>query len=537
MTDIFISYARSTEAQAHQVAEALRGLGYAVWRDDEIPAHRAFNDVIEEHLKAAKAVVVIWSQQAVRSEWVRSEADRARAEHKLVQLTVDGAPPPMPFDQIQCVDLSGWRGDTETPGWRRVAASVAELMGAPAYVAPPRPAQSSPVTPGKASIAVLSFSNLSGDSEQDYFTDGMVVEITNALSRFKSLFVVASGSSLSLKDRELSPVEAARRLGVRYVLEGSVRKASDRIRVAAQLIDAESGSQIWAQRFDDTLADIFELQDKVALGVAAVIEPTVQAAELRRAAARPTESLGAYDLYLRALALSRTVRKRETEQALELFDRAVELDPNYGAALARAARARSLMVYYRWSDEVERLEREADELAERALRVAGDDALVVADCAVVLGRQNKERRFELLRRAIALNPGAAAVWVMSGAYHMHHGEPEIAIEHLQRSLQLDPLSESSRDARLFIAIARFEQRRFEEAVALFREVDHTHPSSQATLASAYGHLGRTTEARDALARYRELSPVPPDVAVTNFFAKAEHQKLFLDGIALAADPK
>jgi adenylate cyclase len=259
---VFISYARSTAKEAQAVAGALRGLGHEVWLDDEIPAHRAYADVIEERLLAAGAVVVIWSAEAVKSQWVQSEADKARETGKLVQLNLDGAKLPMPFDRIQCADMTGWTGDLNAAGWKKVVASIADLVGgsAPAAV----PAANAPLPlPSKPSIAVMPFANLSGDPDQEYFVDGMVVEITNALSRFKSLFVIASGSTLSLKGNGVGPLEAAQQLGVRYVLEGSVRKAGNRVRISVQLIDAADGSQIWTNRFDDALDDVFDLQDKV----------------------------------------------------------------------------------------------------------------------------------------------------------------------------------------------------------------------------------------------------------------------------------
>ena len=231
MLDIFVSYARSTAHHAQAVAEALRALGYRVWLDDELPAHRAYADVIEERLRAAKAVVVIWSAEAAKSQWVQSEADRAREEDKLVQLTVDGARLPMPFDRIQCADLAGWTGDPEAPGWRKVAASVAELIGGAGVAAAPVMAPPPPSLPSKPSIVVLPFANLSGDAEQDYFADGMVEEIVAALTRIRSIFVIASGSGLSFKGKGVSAQEAARQLGVRYVLEGSVRKSAGTVRI------------------------------------------------------------------------------------------------------------------------------------------------------------------------------------------------------------------------------------------------------------------------------------------------------------------
>ncbi len=269
MADIFISYARSTAKQAQAVAEALRSQGYGVWLDDAIPAHRAYADVIEEELKALTAVVV-WSADAVKSQWVQSEADHAREAGKLVQLNIDGALLPMPFDRIQCADLTGWTGDADAPGWRRVAASIATLTAGAAAAPPAAPVvKALPQGQLKPSIAVMPFANLSNDPEQDYFVDGVVEEIVSALSRFKSLFVTSAGDGLVSDGKAMSPQDAAHQLGVRYLLEGSVRKSGGRVRIAVHLVDASNGAEIWADRLDDTMEDVFALQDRVAARVAA----------------------------------------------------------------------------------------------------------------------------------------------------------------------------------------------------------------------------------------------------------------------------
>src|SRR5579863_4792338 len=378
MSDVFISYARSTAKQANAAAEALRALGFSVWLDDELLAHHAYTHAIEEQLTAARAALVIWSTEAVKSEWVLSEANRAREDHKLVQLTVDGARLPMPFDQTQCADLAGWTGDAQAPGWRKVVASLAELIGGAAdRAAPPAPLP----LPSKPSIAVMPFANLSGDREQEYFADGMVLEIVEALSRIGSIFVIASSSTLSFKGKAVSAQDAARQLGVRYVLEGSVRKAGGRVRIGVQLIDAADGAQIWTHRFEDTLEDVFALQDSVALAVAGKIEPTVMQAEIRRASARPTDNLSSYDLYLRAIPLRRTFDRADMLGALDLLSRAITLDPAFGPALALAANCHRIIVLNLWSDDLESHRRLGLELAHRALKAAGDDADVLASVA------------------------------------------------------------------------------------------------------------------------------------------------------------
>jgi len=535
MSDVFISYARSTAKQARRVAEALRALGYSVWIDDDLPAHRTYSRVIEEQMTAAKAAVVIWSADAVQSEWVMSEANRAREDHKLVQVTIDTARLPMPFDTIQCADLADWTGDTETPGWRKVMSSIGTLAGGSARASAlaadaPRPLQ----LPIKPSIAVAPFANLSGDPDQEYFADGMVVEITGALSRFKSLFVIASSSTLSLKGQAVGAQEAARRLGVRYVLEGSVRKAGNRVRIAVQLIDATDGSQVWTNRFEDTLADVFELQDKVALSVANVIEPTMQSAEMRRASRRPTEDMGSYDLYLRARSLRQdSLRYADTFAALDLLDRAIAIDPDFGPALALASQCHDSIAMYGWSDDPQANRRQNIELAHRALKVAGDDADVLAAVAFVSGyyEQNWDAALGLIDRAIALNPGSSTVWHRSGMV-LWRSNPGLAAEHIETAMRLDPIGSNRASLTFSMAMVCFTQQRFSEAAVLLKEnVQQTDsPLGYAALAASYGQLGRIDEARRALARLGELSSNPAESYVQG---DPKTRELFLEGVALA----
>jgi adenylate cyclase len=534
MADVFISYARSTEAQARQMAEALRALGHEVWRDDELPAHRAYAEVIEERLRAAKAVVVLWSVEAVRSQWVRAEAELAREAGSLVQVSLDGATLPLPFNQIQCADLAGWGGDLDTPGWRKVTASVAELTGAPPTPAPSRP---DPALPNKPSIAVLPFANLSKDPEQEYFTDGMVEEIVAALSRYKSIFVIASGSTLAFKGKATAPKDAARQLGVRYVLEGSVRKAGARVRIAVRLIDAHDGAQIWGDRFEDTLEDVFALQDKVALSVAATLEPAVREAEIRRISHRPTANMGSYDLYLRAVALLRTYVWSEMPEVIRLVERAVELDPDFATAMAFAARCHYIVSLYGWMDQPDEHRRKALEFGRRAMRIASDDALVISNTAMLNAylRHDLEGAVVMADRAIALNPGSAAVWHASGSVRLLTGELDLAIEHLETSIRLNPVGPDRSGAMLFMAMARFQQHRFDNAIALANELfqQFENPTGCAILAASYGHMGQLELAAAALADYRRLSPQSIETFAQSVWRQEAQLKLFLDGIALA----
>lgn len=537
MSDIFISYARADALQAQRVAEALRTSGYSVWRDDELPAHRAYAGVIEERLDGAKAVVVLWSQHSARSEWVQSEADRARNARKLVQLSIDATALPMPFDRIQCADMAGWSGHPDAPGWRKVLESVAELVALAGSAPPPVNPAPALALPSKPSVAVLPFANLSGDAEQDYFADGMVEEITAALTRFKSIFVIASSSTLPFKGRSISSEVMARQLGVRYVLEGSVRKAMNRVRIAAKLIEADDGAQIWADRFEDTLDDVFALQDRVAQEVAGVIEPTVREAELRRAARRPTDNTTSYDCFLRAVPLWRELRPETLQKARAFVDQAVALDPQFGQALDTAALCRAIALTYGWSTDPDGDRAQAIELTQRALRSSGDDANVLAGVAntLVMLQADLATAKELLERAAQLNPGSATVWHMSGLVHVRLGEPEIGIAHLEMATRYDPLSLLRVHRDLAIGVARFQQGQMAEAVNLLKQAGDLFgsPHSPALLAAAYGHLGRTSEARQAFAVFRQRYAGPLQDAVVSWVSRPEHRKLLISGLELA----
>ena len=536
MSDIFISYARSTAAQPQQVADALRALGYGVWRDEELPAHRDYAEVIEERLRAAKAVVVIWSAEAVKSQWVRAEADLAREAGTLVQLSLHGATLPMPFNRTQCANLAGWTGEVDAPGWRKVAASVAELAGG--SHSPPAPIPDAPLPlPSNPSIAVMPFANLSGDPEQDYFADGMVVEITEALSRSRSIFVIASGSSLSFKGKSVTAGEAARQLGVRYVLEGNVRKAGGRVRIGVQLIEPEHGATIWIRRFEDTLEDVFALQDKVALAVAGAIEPTVQEAEIRRLSTRPTDHMGSYDLYLRAMATHRSGAKTGILQALDFLDRAVALDPAYGPALALAAHCHRMIYIFGWTEDPQAHRRQGLALADRALKAAGDDPEVLATVANVLTFLGGEPEVAvtLIDRAIALNPGSSRAWFMSGPMRLRIGDTDRAVAHLETALRLDPVGPFRVVQIGFLGQARLQQGRFSDAVPLLRESlqELENARCYAFLAACLGHLGRAAEAKAALARYHDLTDQPVVETARLFMSDPAQLQLVLDGVALA----
>jgi adenylate cyclase len=270
--------------------------------------------------------------------------------------------------------------------------------------------------PSKPSIAVLPFQNMSGDPEQEYFADGMVEEIITVLSRIRWLFVIARNSSFTYKGRAIDVKEVGRELGVRYVLEGSVRKGRNNVRINAQLIDAETNAHLWADRFDGGLEDVFELQAQIAESVAGVIEPALEAAEIRHSVERPTSDLTAYDFDLRALALTFTWEKNATIQALNLLEQSIERDSQFGLALAAAALRHFDLHVNGWSNNPDVNRQMGISLARRALQVAGDDANVLSAAGFVLAYFGEEIdvAMGLVDRALALNPSLARAWQRSG---------------------------------------------------------------------------------------------------------------------------
>ncbi len=389
--------------------------------------------------------------------------------------------------------------------------------------------------PDKPSIAVLPFANLSGDPEQEYFADGMVEEIISALSRISWLFVIARNSTLTYKGQAVDVKQVGRELGVRYVLEGSVRKGGNRVRIAGQLIDAETGTHLWADRFDGLIEDVFELQDKIAVSVAGVIEPALQAAEMRRSAARPTTDLTAYDLYLRALAVFFPVTKEGMFEALGLFEQAIAIDRRYGTALSWAAICRLRLAEDGWAEEPETNRRKAVDLARQALQVAQNDPGILVNAAFALAyfREDIGAMIGLVDRALALNPSFARGWHLSGVLRLWAGQHDLAIEHVETSLRLSPRVRVSGPLYVMGA-AYFFKRQFDEAAAkllLSIQDDPGLPIPYRLLASCYALMGHLDDARAAVAQLRAITPevVPSHLPWRN----PKDRELFLSGLRLA----
>ena len=427
MTEVFVSYARPDEPHAKRVAEALGAEGYEVWRDDQLPAHRSYSDVIEERLKDAKAVVVLWSAEAVKSQWVRAEADAARSAGTLIQASLDGTIPPMPFNQIQCAELGSWDGSGSTPGWMKLYSSVVSLAGARA-VAGPKAAR-------EGSVCVLPFANMSGDPEQEYFSDGITEDITTDLSKVSALHVIARNTAFQFKGRSMDVCETAKSLGVSHVLEGSVRKAGSRVRITAQLIDGRTGGHIWADRYDRDLTDIFAIQDEISKAIVDALKIKLLPDEQRAIENRGTSNPVAYDLYLiaRQAWLSGTHGDvRREESVIRMCDRIIEVEPTYGRAWALKALAQAYLFfgYNKGGDN-------GVNAAERALQL--DASLPEAHC-VMARASAASRDFEEAERqvqiALSLAPDLWEVQNEAAATYIWQRKYREAIPHYERCIEL-----------------------------------------------------------------------------------------------------
>jgi TolB-like protein/class 3 adenylate cyclase len=391
--------------------------------------------------------------------------------------------------------------------------------------------------PDKPSIAVLPFQNMSGDPEQEYFADGMVEEIITALSRIRWLFVIARNSSFTYKGQAIDVKQVGRELGVRYVLEGSVRKARGRVRITAQLIEAETDAHLWAERFDGSLEEIFDLQDNVASNVAGVIEPALQGAEMSRSAQRPTNDLTAYDLYLRALTPIRSgeVGRESYVEALDLLNQAIQRDSRYAPALALAASCRSSLDVAGWIGDAGANRDEALELTRRALAAGRDDPNVLAYGAYVLAYFGEDiiAAIALIDRCLELNPSFAVGWWRSGWLRLWAGQPDLAIEHFETGLRLSPRVRIH-DPLLGIGVGHFFARRFDEARTMLLRSMQENPNwvpAYRFLASCYAQMGRLGDAREIIERLQILTDIV--VPHATHWRNPEHREFYLEGLRLA----
>ena len=407
-----------------------------------------------------------------------------------------------------------------------------------------QPAGTSPPLPDKPSIAVLPFQNMSGDPEQEYLADGIVEEIITALSRFSWLLVMARNSSFIYKGRAVDVRRVAEELGVRYVLEGSVRHASQRIRITGQLIDATTGAHIWADRFDGAEEDIFDLQDNVTESVVGAIEPTLRKAEIERSRRKRPESLAAYDLFLRALTPLQKLRPEPNAEALKLLEQAIAIDPGYAPALAYAAWCYEQRLLHGWSITQEADGEAAVRLARQVLAIDSGEAAAIAMAGFVLtlvGHDFDAGR-RAAQRALKLNPNSATICWMAGWVVMFSGDPQDAVSIFERSLRLSPSDPQANLLLNGLGMSHLIMGHPEEAyecasrsIAMNPDVDVAYY----ILVPACGYLGRTGDAAKAIAKLQSLAP---GITISSFrkrmpFRNEAHMNTLLDGLRKAGLPE
>jgi TolB-like protein len=419
-----------------------------------------------------------------------------------------------------------------------------DVSESPDPVRPHAPVAQALVLPDRPSIAVLPFFNLSGDPAQDYFVDGVVEDIIAALSRMSWLFVIARNSSFTYKGRAVDEKQVGRELGVRYVLEGSLRKAANRVRITGQLIDAGTGANIWSERFDGKIDDIFELQDQVTAHVVGAISPRIERAEMERAQRKPTESLDAYDYYLRAMANLHHGTREAVDEALRLSYKAIEFDPAFASAYGMAGWCHFWRKVNGWMSDHAPEVAEGVRLARRAVELGRDDAVALARGGHALAHLtgDLDGGVALLDRAKMLNPNLAAAWFLGGFVRAWSGDSNGAIAHFTHAMRLSPLDPEMYRMQAGMAVAHLFAGHFDEASSWAGASSRDLPSFLmvvAIIAASHALAGRADEARQAMERLRRLDPALRTSNLTDWLPirRPQDLALFSDGLRRAGLPE
>lgn len=538
---MFLSYARADKAQAARLARALQGAGLDVWWDTLIEGGAEFAQTIEAAINTCDAVVVAWSQASVSSDWVLDEAARGRELHKLVPVSLDGTEPPMGFRRYHSIDLTGWQDDAGAAGIDAIVRGVAALpgRGSPAPAITPAAPVARPQTVSRRrlllgagaaaaagvagliawhrglhlpffsasgnSVAVLPFKNVGGNPEQDYFAEGLAEEVRATLARNVGLLVMAQASSAKFRDSQDGATAIAAQLGVAYLLDGSVRRSGDVVRVTADLIDGGSGFSRWSQTFERRISDIFAVQSEIASTVADALASRVASdagtggKAVDVVAAGGTVNLAAFDAYLRGRALYDLAADEASEAAaLAQFDAAIAADPAYAAA--HAARARSLTTIANQYGDVGRragLYDAAIASAERAIAIAPDlaDAHSTLGFTLFQGRLDARAARQPFERSVLSGSGEATVLARYAQYSARTGRDAEAVAAMQRALLLDPLNPLIYRAAGSIEYAA---RRYAESIPPLRRALEMNPKmgrAHASIGDALLMLGKPAEAR------------------------------------------
>ncbi len=483
LNDIFLSYNREDAATAKRFADGFAAEGLSVWWDTALRSGEAYDEVTEAALRGAKAVVVLWSPRSVVSRWVRAEATIADRCKTLVPVMIEPCERPIMFELTQTAELGHWTGDAEDAAWLAFLADLQFMVGTPLAPLKPEPNAPIPASPqlnAKPNVLILPFVNMGGDAEQEYFSDGVTEDIMTDLGRVAALSLVSRNMAFSFKGKTVATAHLAETLHVSHILEGSVRKSGERVRITAQLMDAATDTQLWAERFDRTLDDIFAIQDDISKAVVAALKLHLAPEEKRAIERRPTSNSEAYELFLMARQFSRTGSERMKPLIVRLCQRAVEIDPGFALAWAHLSFAEA-------------------ELSQRT--VTGftiESALASA------------------QRALEVDPNLAEAHAAMGEALLRGASQDLGVgePHIITALRLDP---DCFEANLFAGYVYISQHRWADAVhyleiACTLDQDAYRPA--AMVVQAYNGLGDRDNglaaARRAMARCEKILAIEPD---------------------------
>jgi TolB-like protein/Tfp pilus assembly protein PilF len=502
--DIFLSYNREDQARAKLFAEAFEAQDFKVWWDVGLRTGEAYDEVTETALRTAKAVVVLWSKKSVQSRWVRAEATLADRNKTLVPCMIEPCERPIMFELTQTAELSHWVGSPTDNAWVTFLSDLQRLIRRENLEPiPTAPLAVPPLLPTKPSIAVLPFLNMSNDPGQSYLADGMMEEVNNALTRIPMLFVIASGSARGrIPGGDFR--ELGRELGVRYLLDGSVQKSSARLRISVKLIDATKNAQIWTNRFDGSMDEVFDFQDAVARDVAGMIDSALLKAELGRANQRATDNPDAYDLYLQGFGKTLSWDQSSVETGVALLERAINIDPEFAEALALLAFGWHQIAVADWRRQAEQARAKAIDYGRRAVRISPDNPRVLSWVGVTLMGLGEDVRDaeRLIERAIEICPGSPFNLLAGSWIKAVQGQFEPAVKRLQEGRRLDPVSIYAAYIHLGLGVAYFANGDLDDAIEHIKEAVHIwpeYPSARGFECAALFNLGRVADARASFA--------------------------------------
>ncbi len=532
MADVFISYARSDKARVAPLVAAIEAQGWSVWWDPEIDPGQEFDRQIAAELKAAAAVIVVWTSASVESRWVRGEAREGADRGILVPLRFESANLPIDVRALHTTDFDDWKEDPQSPQCREVLRALGAILGRqrasrsePAKVDPVPPAPAA--EPARIAICVLPFTNMSGDPGQEHFSDGVTEDIITELSRWRLLAVRSRSASFRYRGVAVDMKQVARELNVRYIVEGSVRRMGERIRITAQLIDTETGSHIWGEKFDRDLAGVFSVQDQVVQTIVSTLVGRVQATDVERTRRKPPTSLAAYEYVLKANALPWDDPNGAAE-ATRLIEKAIEIDPGYGFAHALL----SFRCYETWYDDPSHSDaalQEAYVLAKRAVELDENESTCFSALAnVCLRRRSFDRALQYARRTIELNPNNQWNRADLGYILIYVGQAEEALASFKHAREIDPYFDQPWYWRS-IGQAYMVLHRYKEALEMFDRVSVRPYRTIALMAGCHARLGDIERAKASVA---ECLAMRPNFSIAHYMSK-EPFKLPADSAHLA----